>query len=467
MLEDERSTRTINNLCSKTAFDDKYQPPQSLQKQLALHKTPGISIAVIDDYKIDWARGFGYCEEGKARKVVPRTLFQAGSISKPIFALAVMRLVEEGRISLDQDVNKYLTSWRVPANSKWQPRITLRQLLSHTGGVTVHGFSGYSSSELIPTISDILNGEASTNSERIEVNILPGLQCRYSGGGTTIAQQVIVDLLGKSFPTIMRELVLEPLGMNDSSFEQPPSAWTERGATAHPWNGKPLEDKYHIYPEMAAAGLWTTATDLAIAGVELFKILNGDTSGILSRETVESMLCPQLMGQNIDEGSEYSGLGFFCSGKGDHFQFKHTGWDEGFVAEFRMYRNLGKGVVIMLNSNQGYPLMEEVVRSIGLEYDWPESTPSKNSILILDPSIEYTGKFETESGVFFSITGQDNSLMLKLVDQEALPITPISILEFQSEVTNTNISFQTNENKIVKSIIVSQAGQQFKAVKTS
>lgn len=467
MSENERATRTINNLCSKTSFDDKYQAPQSLEKQLAHHKTPGISIAVIDDYKIDWARGFGYCEEGKGRKVVPRTLFQAGSISKPIFALAVMRLVEEGRISLDEDVNKYLTSWRVPANSKWQPRITLRQLLSHTGGVTVHGFRGYSSSEIIPTIPDILNGEASTNSERIEVNILPGLQCRYSGGGTTIAQQVIVDLLGKCFPTIMRDLVLEPLGMNDSSFEQPPKTWAERGATAHPWNGKPLEGKYHIYPEMAAAGLWTTATDLAMAGVEMLKILNGHTSGILSRETVEDMLCPQLLGQEIDEGSEYSGLGFFCSGKADHFQFKHTGWDEGFVAEFRMYRNLGKGVVIMLNSNQGYPLMDEIIRSIELEYDWPVSTPYTSSILTSDPSIDYTGKFKAESGVIFTITGQDNSLVLKFVEQEALPINPISILEFQSEVTNTKITFQTNENKIVKSIIVRQAGQQLKAVKIS
>lgn len=465
MSKNERSTRTINSLCSETAFDGKYQPPQSLEKQLAHHKTPGISIAVIDDYEIDWARGFGYCEEGKAKKVVPRTLFQAGSISKPIFVLAIMRLVEEGRISLDEDVNKYLTSWRVPANGKWQPRITLRQLLSHTGGLTVHGFRGYSPSEFIPTIPDILNGDESANSKRVEVNILPGLQYRYSGGGITIAQQIIVELLGKSFPTIMRELVLEPLGMNDSSFEQPPNEWAERGATGHPWNGKPLEEKYHIYPEMAAAGLWTTATDLAIAGVELFKILNGHSSGILSRETVESMFCPQLMGQNIDKRSEYAGLGFFCCGEGDSFQFKHSGWDEGFVAEFRMYKNLGKGVVIMLNSNQGYPLIEEVVRTIGLEYDWPEPTPSKSSIFISDHSIEYTGKYKAESGVVFSITDQDNSLMLKLVEQEALPITPISTLEFHSEVTNTKVSFQTNEVKIVTSIIVSQAGQQFKAAK--
>ena len=199
----------------------------------------------------------------------------------------------------------------------------------------------------------------------------------------------------------------------------------------------------------------------------MLKILNGHTSGILSRETVEDMLCPQLLGQEIDEGSEYSGLGFFCSGKADHFQFKHTGWDEGFVAEFRMYRNLGKGVVIMLNSNQGYPLMDEIIRSIELEYDWPVSTPYTSSILTSDPSIDYTGKFKAESGVIFTITGQDNSLVLKFVEQEALPINPISILEFQSEVTNTKITFQTNENKIVKSIIVRQAGQQLKAVKIS
>ncbi len=465
MSNNERSTRIINNLCSKTGFEGKYKSPQSLEKQLAHYKTPGISIAVIDDYKIDWARGFGYCEEGKDRKVVPTTLFQAGSISKPIFALAVMRLVQEGRICLDEDVNKYLTSWRFPANGKWQPRITLRQLLSHTGGVTVHGFEGYSPSELIPTVPDILNGEESANSERVEVNILPGLQYRYSGGGTTVAQQVLVDLLGKSFPTIMRELVLEPLGMNDSSFEQPPSDWVERGATAHPWYGEPLDGKYHIYPEMAAAGLWTTATDLAIAGVELLKILNGHSSGILSSETVESMLCPQLMSQHKDEGGEYTGLGFFCGGEDDSFQFNHGGWDEGFVAEFRMYKNLGKGVVIMLNSNQGFPLLDEVVRSISLEYDWPELASIQKYIKELDPLIKYVGEYKTESGVVFSITDQDNTIMLKLAAQAPLPIFPISILEFCSEVTNTKISFQTNELNVIQSFIVSQAGKQIKAIK--
>src|SRR5262249_27708993 len=154
------------------------------------------------------------------------TLFQAGSVSKPIFALAVMRLAQEGKVDLDEDVNRYLISWKVPANGSWQPRITLRQLLSHSGGMTVHGFPGYASDEKVPSVLDILDGRPPANTPRIEVNIVPGTQLRYSGGGITVAQQLVVDLLGEPFPKMMREVILDPLRMKHSTYEQPlPKKW--------------------------------------------------------------------------------------------------------------------------------------------------------------------------------------------------------------------------------------------------
>ena len=241
---------------SADGLEEKFDWLKTLPDRLVQYHTPGCSIAAIDNCEIEWARGFGVCEAGTTREVTPNTLFQAASISKPIFALAVMRLVQAGNLSLDQDVNTYLTSWQIPSTDGQQPCITLRHLLSHTAGLTVHGFEGYSSTADLPTTIQILNGEPPANNDRVERDLLPASNYRYSGGGTMVAQQVLVDLLGKSFPEIMRELVLEPIGMHDSTYQQPISVdLLVNTATAHLEGGIPLVGKHHIYPEMAAAGM--------------------------------------------------------------------------------------------------------------------------------------------------------------------------------------------------------------------
>lgn len=263
---EQHTERVINNLLPTMVLEGKFGLPKNLYERLAHYHTPGISITVINDFAIEWACGFGVCEVGTTREVTPDILFQAASISKPVFALAVMRLVQEGQLDLDEDVNNYLTSWRVPAIADWQPRITLRQLLSHTAGLTVHGFPGYRNSELLPNTVQVLNGEPPANTDKVEVNIIPGIHHRYSGGGTTVAQQVLVDVLGKPLPEIMHELVLDPLGMTNSTYQQPLSNnWLTKTATAHSFSGVPLAGKHHVYPEMAAAGLWTTPSDLGFA----------------------------------------------------------------------------------------------------------------------------------------------------------------------------------------------------------
>jgi CubicO group peptidase (beta-lactamase class C family) len=230
--------------------------------------------------------GFGTLAAG-AEVATASTPFQCGSICKPVFALAVMKLAEIGTIDLDADVNEYLTSWRLPANDGWQPRVSLRQLLSHTAGTSVHGFPGYPASGPWPTLSQTLQGIPPANNQPIVVDVLPGTQFRYSGGGTTIAQQVVTDVTRRAFPELMRELILDPVGMTDSSFEQPPApAFVKRAAKSHIWNGTETPGGYHVYPEMAAAGLWTTAPDLALLGVEVMQALRGNSSKLgLSAET--------------------------------------------------------------------------------------------------------------------------------------------------------------------------------------
>jgi CubicO group peptidase (beta-lactamase class C family) len=372
-LIEKRIESVVSHLLPETSFHGRYGSPRSLDDRMALLGTPGVSIAVIDNYEIEWARGFGVCENGKPAKVTPATLFQAGSISKPVFALAAMRLVQAGRLDLDEDVNAYLKSWRVPTNDDLQPRVTMRQLLSHSAGMTVHGFPGYQRSEPIPSIPQILNGEYPANTEKVEVDILPGQQFRYSGGGMTVAQLVVMDVLGKSFSEIMRELVLDPLKMSNSTYEQPlPDERSTNSATGHPRKGIPLRGNHHVYPEMAAAGLWTTASDLTKVGVELLESLRNKPNPLLTKETVQEMLSPQLQGQKPADG-DFRGIGFGCKGQGDNFQFGHEGANAGFLALMRIYPNVGQGAVVMINSNEGHPLLEEIMRAIAFEYEWPRA----------------------------------------------------------------------------------------------
>jgi CubicO group peptidase (beta-lactamase class C family) len=261
---------------------------------MAQHSVPGVSIAVINDGALEWARGYGVRETGQPGPVTPDTLFQVCSISKPVAALAALRLVQEGRIDLDENVNHYLTSWCIPANGDWQPRVTLRHLLSHGAGLTQHGFPGYNRRALLPTLRQVLDGEPPANTGPVRVNALPGTQFRYSGGGTTVVQQLLMDVTGLPFPRLMRELVLDPLGMQPSTYEQPlPEARWADAASGHRTGGAPVDGQWHGYPEMAAAGLWTTPSDLARVALAVQRARAAEPDSFLRKEIVDEMLTYQ------------------------------------------------------------------------------------------------------------------------------------------------------------------------------
>lgn len=248
-------------------------PRNALADRMAALKVPGASVAVINDGAIEWAKGYGVAETGASAPVTPRTLFQAASISKPVAALAALRLVERGLLSLDEDVNARLVSWKVPENElTTTEKVTLRRLLSHTAGLTVHGFGGYPADAAVPTVVELLDGEKPANSAAVRVDVVPGSAWRYSGGGYTVMQQLVVDVAGKPFPVLLDELVLGPLGMADSTYEQPlPEDRRGAAASGHRSDGGLLPGRYHTYPEMAAAGLWTTPSDLARFLIEIHK----------------------------------------------------------------------------------------------------------------------------------------------------------------------------------------------------
>lgn len=367
-IADETADRIARVESSLLTVEVPGQPPVklSLAAWMKILKVPGVSVAVFDDFKIVWSRAYGVREAGRPEPVTLGTLFQAGSISKPVAATATMYYVQRGKLSLDENVNNKLVTWKVPDNEfTAKEKVTLRRIMSHSAGLTVHGFPGYAVDAPMPTMVQIFNGEKPANTVAIRVDVLPGTKHRYSGGGTTVMQQLLVDNFKKPFPQLLHETVLGRVGMNDSTYEQPlPPARAALTATGHRRDGQIVKGKWHIYPEMAAAGLWTTPIDLAKYAIEIAKAWNG-RSKLMSAETARLMLTPQI---------EEAALGFFI-GRDNPRQFGHNGADEGFQAFLIAFADTGQGAAIMANSDNGIRAMNLLANSIAREYGWKYTAP--------------------------------------------------------------------------------------------
>ena len=263
-------------------------------------------------------------------------------------------------------------TWKVPENEfTREKKVTLRGLLSHTAGLTVHGFPGYATDDPVPTLVQILDGAKPANTSPIRVDFVPGSKWRYSGGGYTVMQQMIVDVTGKPFPQFMREAVLGPLAMKESTFEQPlPAEKAKLTASGHHGDRSPVKGRWHIYPEMAAAGLWTTPSDLARFAIGVQEALAGKSEQVLSRRMARQMLTDQ---------KDHDGLGVFLEGSGATLRFGHGGRDEGFDARLIAYAETGQGAAIMINANDNSRMISRILEAIAREYHWPDY-PSSNSV---------------------------------------------------------------------------------------
>ncbi len=254
------------------------------------YKVPGVSIALVENGQLKWAKGYGIANTDTNKAVDTNTLFQAGSISKPLAALSALHLVQQGKLDLDTNVNEYLLDWKLPENEfTISEKVTLRRLLTHTAGITVHGFPGYNQTDKFPTISQVLDGEGNTS--KIELDTIPGSIWRYSGGGYTVMEKIVEDTSQLSLDAYMHKFILPQLGMHKSTFEQPiDKEHYSNLSAAYNYQGNIVKGLWHNYPEQAAAGLWTTATDLAQYAIEIYKIYNGKKNSILTKETVNAML---------------------------------------------------------------------------------------------------------------------------------------------------------------------------------
>ena len=335
-------------------------PKMTIAQRMEFYKVPGVSIAVMQAGKLDWARGFGTTSTAGGKPVDADTMFQAASISKHVAAMVALHLVDEGKLSLDEDVNRKLRSWKVPENEFTKTeKVTLRRLLNHSAGLTVHGFPGYAAGAPVPSLLEILDGKKPANTAPIRVDIVPGTQWRYSGGGYEVMQLLVMDVTGKPFPQLAQEIVLGPLGMSRSTYEQPmPARFQGNAASAHEASGAAIPGKCHTYPEMTAAGLWTTPTDLLRVVREL------QTGGHVLKPDTQRQMLTNVLGNY--------GLGVALAETGGQKSFSHGGSNVGFQCLMFGYLEGGRGAVVMTNGDQGGALATEIMRSIAVEYDWPD-----------------------------------------------------------------------------------------------
>ncbi len=378
----ERVRGVENGLPPLTLIGNRLPLQLSLQKLMELFNVPGLSLAIIDNFEIAWAKGYGAAEAGTSIPVTPQTLFQAGSVSKPIAAAGALNLVEQGRLSLDDDVNQSLKTWKVPENDFTRDqKVTLRRIMSHSAGLTVHGFPGYDVDVPIPTLVQVLEGEKPANTAPVRVDFVPGTQWRYSGGGVLVEQQLMIDVTGVPFPQLMRELVFDKIGMEDSGYEQPlPAERAEQAACGTYWNGNVVHGKWHVYPEMAAGGLWSTPSDLAQFAIEMALSKQGKSNRVLSQAITLEMLKSQV--ERLGEFAlgdaahpDRMGLGFFLGDVTCPDLFGHIGDDEGFQAMLIMYADSGQGAAMLANSQNGILIGDYLLENIAVEYGWSNYTP--------------------------------------------------------------------------------------------
>ncbi|TCC87238.1 serine hydrolase [Pedobacter frigiditerrae] len=439
------------------ATDQEHQR-YSLKERMEKYKVNGLSIVVIKNYKIAWAKGYGWADVAQKKPVSTKTLFQAGSISKSLNGVAMLKLVQDGKLDLYKDINNYLSSWKFPYDSLSKgKKITTANLLSHTAGLSGHGFGGYMKGEAIPTIYEILDGKKPANSEAVRSMYEPGKTAEYSGGGITISQLMLTDITGKKYEDYMLQQVLQPLGMTESFFSEPtPSKKNLLASGYYPDGKKANEGGYNFYPEMAAASLWTNPTDLAKYIIETQLSLKGKSAKVLSQKMTMLRLTPYIDNE--------SAMGVFIKQKGNEKYFTHSGGTKGFISEYIGSFENGNGVVVMTNSaNPG--LTKEIFNSVALVYNWkgfykPEI--NKTISLPIDLMQKYVGNYQWQ-GKPVAISIENGQLWLNAAVKSRLYFTSNSA--FYLAEREAHFKFSTAPNGLVDGFIDTDDNRKIEKIK--
>jgi CubicO group peptidase (beta-lactamase class C family) len=358
----------------------------SLADRMAFYDVPGVSVAVVHDYQVEWAKGYGVLEAGGSEAVSTETLFHAGSIAKPVSAAATLTLVEQGILHLDEDVNAKLISWHIPENEHTAvEKVTLRRLMSHSSGLQ-DGFTNRSSSDPVPsyftpegqaltvTLQQMLDGDPSVDVDGPTfVAAVPGTSYNYANANYAILELLVEDVTQTPFVTFMEQTVLEPLGLASMTYEQPlPVELRRRAATEHGIDGQPFAGKRLLSPFTAAGGMWTTPSDLARVAIEIMRAYAGDSGRFISPQMAQEMLTPQV---EVTAGplaaiADSVGLGFDLADEGGRLRMSMTGGTWGSTCVLWAFPETGDGAVVMTNSARGTMLNFELLLGLSVEYGW-------------------------------------------------------------------------------------------------
>ena len=413
----------------------------TLPERMRYYHVNGLSIAVIHNYKLEWAKGYGWADSAQKIPVTTKTLFQAASISKSLNAVGILKLAQERKLNIHNNIDDYLKSWQLPG-SKYtvDKKVTVYNLLNHTAGLNVHGFLGYVKGDSIPSIVQILNGEKPANSEAVRSHAVPGTKVEYSGGGVLISQLIVRDVTHEPYDQYQWDEVLKPLGMVSSFYTQPPPRNKSPFlATGYDTNGKEIKGKYHIYPELAPAGLWTNPIDLSKFIIETQLSYEGKSNKILSRTMTREMLTPF-------PGSD-AGLGVFIDSIGNRRYFQHGGSNVGFKSQYFASLTGGDGVVVMVNSDQD-GILRDVINIVARVYHWKNFyKPQKKKIVDVpnDTLQRYVGNYSLNQ-INISVFKKGNNLYLSRNGGSPMRLYFTSNTDFfLMEIQANRIKFEKNE----------------------
>jgi CubicO group peptidase (beta-lactamase class C family) len=404
----------------------------TLADLMDLYRIPGISIAMGRQDGQIWTASYGTVGTDVATPIGSRTVFQACSISKHVAAFGALRLVADGVLELDADIHAYLTSWQLPASDGRRANVTLRQLLAHTAGLSYNWFRGYGTGEAIPSLLQTLAGQAPANTPPVRASLLPGSRFRYSGSHFAVLQQLLVDVTGSRFEELMHALVLEPVRMADSSFDQQfPRTRPELVALGHHGAGTPVAGGWRMIPEMAGAGLWTTPTDLVRFELEITRAAAGK-SQLLDQDLAEQMLTPQT------PGSGY-GLGTEVNDDAGYRRFGHTGGNVGYNCFSHAWPDAGAAVAVMTNSEDA----REVLGSINAAAERQYATYPQQALA----GDDVTGRYLLRDNYPIDITAADSRLTLTAPNQPPAVLQQLPNGRYRIPGLDLEIRFQRTDDQ--------------------
>jgi CubicO group peptidase (beta-lactamase class C family) len=452
--ETEQNIRLVENSLAgwvQTGTGDTWFLADRMKK----YNINGLSIAVIHNYQIEWAKGYGLADVSEQRPVDENTLFQAASISKSLNSLGILKLVQDKKLDLNTDINNYLVSWKFPYDSVSKgKKITLTQLLSHTAGLSISGFPGYEKGKPLPAIPRILDGSAPANTGPVRSIKEPGTAVIYCGGGTVISQLILCDVTKQPYEKYMQENVLDPLGMTSSFFSQPPPESRSRLlATGYLADGTMIPGKYHIYPEQAAAGLWTTPSDLGRYIIETQLAFLGKSSKILSPEMTRIRLTPVM---------EDAALGTWVNSRvsGSYKYFNHNGGNAGFCCTAIGCENSGDGVVIMTNTNaDNTGILEEIANSVATVYHWKDYyLPEQKKVIAIshDLAARYAGTYELGDRII-KFRADDKGLQVNIFGNLYFDVLFTSETEFFIREYRGNLKFLADSDSHITGFLFNGA----------